>query len=325
MFELSQFGWKRPSRSIAVCALVFALVACVIFWNYIGGYWVRVLIRHGGDAWLTVGRDSQRLSPAMRVALSGSTSALPGSFQWKTAGTGFEVGELPVLVGGNEVDRILLARIDPVHYRFAVFNDCSGASGLAEWMKNLGAALVVNGSYYSHRALPDTPFLSNGVLLGPADYDARAGAFVSSPGFTGIRDLAHEDWKSAFQGADNAMVSYPLLLENGIPYNGKVSDWLANRSFVGQDGNGRIIIGTTKDAFFSLYRLARFLHDAPLGLTYALNLDGGPVASQGISLNGFERRSIGQWEAQFNDQNGSLLTCPYGTWEMPIVLAVFPK
>ena len=180
-------------------------------------------------------------------------------------------------------------------------------------------------SYYSHWATPDTPFLSNGVLLGPADYDAKAGAFVSSPAFTGIRDLSQQDWRTAFKGADNAMVSYPLLLKNGVPYNGLPSQWLANRSFVGQDASGRVIIGTTKDAFFSLYRLARFLHDSPLGLTYVLNLDGGPVASQGIALNGFQRNTIGRWELQFSDQHGKLLTCPYGTWEMPIVLAVFPK
>jgi len=100
---------------------------------------------------------------------------------------------------------------------------------------------------------------------------------------------------------------------------------LANRSFVGQDATGRVIVGTTADAFFSLDGLARFLRDAPLGLTIALNLDGGPVASQGISLNGYERRIHGRWEAQVNGNRVDLLTWPYGTVAMPVVMAVFPR
>jgi hypothetical protein len=104
-----------------------------------------------------------------------------------------------------------------------------------------------------------------------------------------------------------------------------VSRWLANRSFIGQDKAGRIIIGTTTDAFFSLDRLARFLLEAPLDLTLALNLDGGPVACQGISLNGYGRRTYGRWEAQVVDDRVQLLTWPYGTIDLPLVLAVFPR
>lgn len=79
------------------------------------------------------------------------------------------------------------------------------------------------------------------------------------------------------------------------------------------------------DAFFSLDRLARFLLDAPLDLVIALNLDGGPVACQGISLNGYERKTYGRWEAEIDGDKVQLLTWPYGTVAMPIVLAVFPR
>jgi hypothetical protein len=82
---------------------------------------------------------------------------------------------------------------------------------------------------------------------------------------------------------------------------------------------------TTAEAFFSLDRLAKFLRDAPLDLKRALNLDGGPVACQAIALNGFERRLYGSWELQAEGDVVHLLTWPYGTVAMPIVLAVFPK
>ncbi len=121
------------------------------------------------------------------------------------------------------------------------------------------------------------------------------------------------------------MVSFPLLLAEGESRVPQPSRWLANRSFVGQDEEGRVVIGTTTDGFFSLDRFARFLLNARLGLTLALNLDGGPVASQAISLNGFERRSYGRWEAKIEGTRAQLLMWPYGTVAMPVVLAVFPK
>jgi len=306
-----------------VCLGLIVLFAAV--WLRAGWYGVGVILRRGGSYWLPVSTDSRWISPAMRLALNGAPDATPGAVDWRMIAPGFEVADLPVLVAGHQVDDIYLARIDPAHFRFMALNDPTGSRNLDQWMTKLGAALVVNGSYYAHNGTPDTPFLSNGVLLGPADYTATAGAFVTSPSFTGIRNLSNRNWQTAFQGAENAMVSYPLLVANGADGVGHPSRWLANRSFVGNDASGRVIIGTTADAFFSLERLGDFLLKAPLGLTIALNLDGGPVACQGISLNGYERRSYGQWELQVHGNRASLLTKLYGTWAMPVVLAVFPK
>jgi hypothetical protein len=258
----------------------------------------------------------------MRLALASQPVAVAGAIKWHGIAQGFEVADLAVIVDGSAVDHIQLARIDPKEFRFVVRNSYAGDKGLDEWMMTLGAALVVNGSYFARDGRPDTPFLSDGRLLGPKNYEAKAGAFVASATFTGIRNLADEDWQTSFQGARDAMVSYPLLLANGISRVKTQSRWLANRSFVAQDEAGRIVIGTTTDAFFSLDRLARFLLETPLHLTLALNLDGGPVACQGISLNGYERKTYGRWEAQVEGDRVSLLTWPYGTAALPVVLAV---
>ena len=72
-------------------------------------------------------------------------------------------------------------------------------------------------------------------------------------------------------------------------------------------------------------RFGEFLHAAPLDLTSALNLDGGPVASQAIAFNGFERRSYGRWEAQASNDRVQLLVWPYGSVALPIVIAAFPR
>src|SRR6202035_3188189 len=95
----------------------------------------------------------------------------------------------------------------------------------------------------------------------------------------------------------DALVSYPLLIGNdGVSRAGADTGWLANRSVVGQENGGRLVLGTTQDAFFSLARLPDFLHSAPLDLTLALNLDDGPVACQGIAVAGYPRDFCGKWE-----------------------------
>ncbi len=311
-------------RHVALFIFASGLIAFTI-WARAGAFGFHALARHGGTYWLPVDAKSAKLPPAMRMALAGEFSVTAGKFSWFPVTTGFDTGELPVLADGREVDRIYLARIEPANFKFAVFNAPAGDTGLDDWMKKLGAALVVNGSYYAHDGRPDTPFLSEDRLLGPAQYDARAGAFISSASFTGIRNLSRQGWQDAFKGADNAMVSYPLLVADGATHVPKPSQWLANRSFIAQDKQGRIIIGTTRDAFFTLARLANFLRDAPLDIETALNLDGGPVASQAISLNGYRRTTYGQWELQMDGGRGKLLTYPYGKTALPIVLAVFPK
>ena len=313
-------------RSRLFLAGLGLVVLTIVFWPHQLSYALHVVLRHGGTWWLDVAPDSPRLSPAMRLALAEAPDAEPGDVAWLSVAPGFEASDLPVTVGDQVVDHILLARIDPKQYRFILRNAPAGDRDLGDWMVQLGAVLVVNGPYFTHTGEPDTPFLSDGKALGPRSYDARAGAFVAGAGSAAIHDLATEDWPTAFHGAENAAVSFPMLLAKGENRVRQKSNWLANRSFVAEDSAGRIVIGTTTDAFFSLDRLARFLLRAPLDLTYALNLDGGPVACQGIALGDYRRMSYGHWEAQVEDGRVKLLSLLYGdTVAMPIVLAVLPK
>ncbi len=301
------------------------LAALISVWAYAGVYGLEVLFRHGGTWWVDVGTGSAWMSPSMRLALDKAPVATPGTLQWRTIADGFEVSDLAALVDGHDVDHLQLSHIDPSRFRFEVRTAPKGNVGLDQWMTQLHPALLIEGSYSGQTGWPSTLVVSKGNPLGPKSYQARAGAFVTPPTFTGVQDLGHLDWAAAFQGADNAMVSFPLLVADGRLGAVRSSRWLANRNFIGQDKAARIIVGTTTDAFFPLNRLARFLLDAPLDLTFALNLDGGPVASQAISLNGFERRTYGHWEAKVEDDRAKLLMWSYGTVAMPVVLAVFPK
>jgi len=315
------------ARLIGALLVVTALTLAGVY-AYWGTHGLNHLLHGRLMSWTAVAADDARLSAGMRLALGDRTvNATPGAFAWQSIAPGFDVGELPVMADGAEVDRILLARVDPARFHFVVRTDPAGSHKLDDWMRELGAALVINGSYFSRTGEPDTPLVSAGVRLGPRHYIANHGAFVASRSATRIRDLASEDWHIALQGAEDAMVSYPLLVTRDGTRRVKADPrWLANRSFVGEDTAGRILLGTTTDAFFSLERLADFLSAAPLDLALALNLDGGPIASQAIALNGFHRKTCGRFELAAHDEHLSLLHDPAARCQdMPIALAVLPK
>lgn len=318
---------RRLPRKLLGAALLSCAAVLGWFYSQYGAYGFNVVLRRGGSYWVALPPDSPRLSDAMRLALRDPLPEIePGSFDWQQAAEGFEIAELPVLASGQEVERLLLARVDPTRFRFEVRNAPAGNKEPADWMKELGAALVITGSYYGTDGHPDTPVVSAGERLGPTAYEARHGAFVSSDAATSVRDLAGQDWRSSLVEARDAMVSYPLLLAaDGTSRVTADRRWLANRTFVAEDSSGRIILGTTRDAFFSLDRLAAFLRVAPLQLKIALNLDGGPIACQFIAVGSARRSFCGQWETSMRDGQLHLLTWGYGSWALPVVLAVVPR
>src|SRR5262245_45527547 len=319
----------------AVKLLVAATVAigCLFFagvFAYSGSYGLKVVFRREAMIWVASKPDDARISASMRQALKAQPpEATAGSFSWRELDRGFEVAELPVMAGAAEVDRILLARVDPTRFAFQAWNRPGGDRDSLDWIRELGAVLVINGSYYTRYGTPATPLLSARVLSGPSDYDGRHGAFVVSPSFVGIRDLAKLDWREAFRGADHGLVSYPLLIGgDGQSRSKGNARWLANRSFIAGDGGGRIVFGTTRDAFFSLDHLAAFLRAAPLDLKLALNLDGGPIACQAIVLKDFRRDFCGQWEMATTDNDELRLLKPlFGPrrWGLPMAIAVVPR
>ena len=254
------------------------------------------------------------------------TAAAP---TWSAPATGFEVTELPVLDAGKVVERIHLVRIDPAKFKFEVYTAPDAARELRDWMKVTGAVMIVNGSYFDHDGQPATPVVSRGRTLGPKRYGTKHGAFVVLPSGPAVMDLGHTRWQQAFRGATEAMVSFPMLIGADGKSRAQNSNpgLLANRTFIGQDAAGRIVIGTTNAAYFSLDRFADFLADAGLDLQRALNLDGGPPACQAVAIGGFKRTVCANAETTSDAGQLRALGQLFGQrpWGLPIVLAVFPK
>ena len=159
---------------------IAGLTAVAGVYAYAGLYGFNAFLRRGGSIWATVTPNDPQISAAMGLALHEPVPAVTaGSFAWQHIADGFDVAELPVLAGDQEIDRLLLSRLDPARFRFVV-RTSPGDKELSDWMRELRPAMVINGSYFTRYGVPDTPLISAGVRWGPDSYDARHGAFVAT-------------------------------------------------------------------------------------------------------------------------------------------------
>jgi hypothetical protein len=248
---------------------------------------------------------------------------------WIERAPGLETADLPVVFHGETVDSIALVRLDSAHYQLSVHWDPEPHT-IDDWQRRLDAAVVINGSYFEPDDTPSTPIRSDHRALGPRDYVSTHGAFVVGP-WPDIVDLRGASVDATLPGYRDAMVSYPLLVDPRGPTRASGhDDWFANRVFVGIDTLGRVVIGTTRTGFFSLRRLADFLAASPLELQAALNLDGGPIASQIVTTPEFHRTVRGNAEIT---GGGDVLRLAYQSIQasravevkLPIVLAARPR
>jgi len=275
--------------------------------------------------WLTL----HATRPAwLRFALATPVPAPRADFGgWTARAPGLETADIELSVDGRWVDHIALCRLDPRRHRFTVHWDETRARTVEQWQQALGAEVVINGSYFLPDGSPQTPLRSDGRAIGPARYTSIHGAFVAGDG-VGILDLKGKNVLDAIAPFPQAMVSYPLLVDEAREVRAPPSrDWLASRSFVAIDQEGRVILGTTRSGFFTLRRLGDYLKTAPLGIRVALNFDGGPVASQMVKAGAFERVVIGNAEITDGGDVARVFYQAHRTsrWTLPIVLAVTPR
>jgi hypothetical protein len=257
-------------------------------------------------------------SPPLRL-----TEALPG----------LEFGLLPVFFHGRAVDRLALLRADPKRFRLGVFHDDAKPKSIVDWQTELGAAAVINSSYYTEDLQPQTPILAGGVKKGPPSYQSKHGAMLAEPAGKGLPAFAFKDYSGqavdlAPLGYREAVVSYPTLLDGlGRVRAAQNPGWRADRSFIGIDRQGRILLGTSEGGFFSLWRLGQFLRALPgLQAAYALNLDGGPPACLAVRAGELEFTALGRYES--NDSTGQEVIfwgAEEVVWPLPAVIALFPR
>lgn len=315
---------RRP-RLASILALLTTLAAATIVYSVHVG--APPVVYRDGLFYFSVRPDSSMLPRPVRLALLDEVPEVhAGEATWRELQEGLEIGEIPVLAGNEEVDRLYLTRIDPARYTFR--QHVNADNDLDDWLAELQPVAVINGSYYSPDFGPATPVIIDGTPAGPSQYDATHAAFVSGPQGAAIFDLSASDWRALGGAAETMFVSYPTLLDHEGANRAPESDWLASRSFIGEDTDGNIILGSAPEGFFSLYRLGEFLRQTPVEWRYVLNLDGGPVACHAVAAGGEQRKVYGKVEIQSDAPGAPLRVLPSSQYipsAMPIVIAVYPR
>ncbi len=296
---LGRFAIQLTTR----VALIFALVLVADWYLYPG--------------WAETARNDQ------------SCELRSSSPSWTTRRDGLETSVVSIICDGATVDRMHLVRLDQEKYELDVHYSPKSPKRVEDWQRSLDAVAIINGSFYLPNRSPETPIKSQGSFFGPKEYVSQHGAIVIGEKVE-ILDLNEKIVSQALEPYSDAMVSYPLLLDDAQTSRaaGK-AHWIANRTFVAIDVEERVIFGTTEKGFFSLRRLGSFLEQRPFGIMTALNLDGGPVATQMVKANNYEKIIRGRWETNDRSTRGTLIAQSFRSdskwWKLPIVLSAVPR
>jgi hypothetical protein len=157
--------------------------------------------------------------------------------------------------------------------------------------------LVCGGERVSRRLHPD---FKAALVASPIDGGPTAR----------VLDLDRDPLDPRAPGWREVAQSFMLFDHGGKPRIRK-SDLVANRTVVGQDGKGRILV-ITSEGGYTLWDFARLLQEAPLHLSHAMAMDGGYEAELCVSVPPFHYASFGQWKGagDASDAPGARIPLP---------------
>jgi uncharacterized protein YigE (DUF2233 family) len=223
--------------------------------------------------------------PVIVVTHTLASMATPPGYdgRWRTVAPGIDLMRLQGR--SNDFDELLIvARVDVKLADLRVLYDPQAPRTARDWQADTGAALVVNGGFFDEQYRATGLLISDGQPFGRS-YRGFGGMFSLRAGRPLLQWLRTHPYR--FDPAiEQAVQGFPMLVVaeqrvEGIADNGQRN----RRTFIALDRDGRVLLGVTQIAQWTLTDLADFLAASPaLGVVHALNLDGG--ASSGLWLGG---------------------------------------
>jgi len=244
--------------------------------------------------------------------------------QWRTLRPGLEFTTIhgaPFCRRGSA--NIAVLRVDPRRFRVGVRHFSTGAGekppGVLGWLQSSGALAVFNaGQYY-----PDLSYMgllvSDGQAISKRRHPEYQAALVAEPAGGGrkarVIDLTDErielpEWREVAQSF--------MLFDRSGALRVRRTDRVANRTIVGEDPHGRLLVVTTEGGY-KLWELAELLRKGSLDLTHAMCMDGGAEAKMLVRTERFRYASFGPW----NGEDGALM--PGADVPLPAVITVTPR
>jgi hypothetical protein len=236
---------------------------------------------------------------ALLVAALVLIRGVPGP-RWKTLRPGLEFAMLsgdPFCRRGSS--QIALLRIDPVrapvrvHY-FGMSAEKRPLDAI-EWQRVTGADAVFNAGQFT----PDWSYLGvlvcGGKVVSRRVHPTFKAALVAGPEDAAngakVMDLEHETldpkrlhWREVAQSF--------MLFDRTGKLRVRSSDKVANRTAVGEDKNGRLIVFVTEGGY-TIEEFARLVQKSPFQITHAMAMDGGSEAQLCVVAGSFHYACMG--------------------------------
>ena len=236
---------------------------------------------------------------ALLVAALVLLRGAPGP-RWKTLRPGLEFATLS---GDSWCRRgssqIALLRIDPTRARLRVHYFGASPAGkpldAVEWQHIIGAEAVFNAGQF----MPDWTYLgllvSGGNVISKRTHPTFRAALVAGPRAGGnaarVLDLERDSLDVAQSQWSEVAQSFMLFDREGR-LRVRSSDKIANRTAVGEDRSGRLVVLVTEGAY-AIDDFARLVQKSPLQITHAMAMDGGSESQLCVVAGNFRYTCMG--------------------------------
>lgn len=226
-------------------------------------------------------------TPSTTLALPTATPPPPDT-GWRDLQPGLSERQITLRSdsNGRVLETAYIVRLNPELWRFDIAYRPGQPQTLDEWQAETGAAIVVNGGYFTPEQVATGLIITEGTAQGVSYGDFAGMLTIDTAGVPTLRWLATRPYRAG-EDAWAGLQSFPMLVkpggELGFPADAD-SGSQARRTAVGQDRVGRLYFIVTPRGYFTLHELSRFLTASDLDLDVAFNLDGGP--SSGMLVRG---------------------------------------
>ncbi len=217
----------------------------------------------------------------------GSTSQtpVPTANSWNQVVAGVEVRQETWSIpdGSGDGDTVTIVRFDLNAIKLSVAYQPDQPLSMQQWMQKEQAVAVMNGGYFDGLDNATALVVSDGHVAGTS-YQGFGGMLdVDAQGQIQLRSLRDQPY-SAVENLTQATQSSPMLLMGGKRTQFSADSKTSPRTVVALDKQGRLLFIVSPGITFTLDEMATQLAQSDLGLTTALNLDGG--SSTGLYVRG---------------------------------------